>query len=159
MLQHKTWAADDAEIRRLHTSYVYLADRARAEEIAGLFAVRGSLRVVGGAYDGLVHNGASAISTYFASVVDDLVEVGVTGSHRHHVSPSYIEFMNEDSAWTESYFSAMRASGVDHWGVYRDRLMRVEGEWRFFERVVQIDGTSADSWQHRVGELRKERGY
>ncbi|GGM64393.1 nuclear transport factor 2 family protein [Dactylosporangium sucinum] len=147
----------DGDIRRLHAGYVFFADRARIDDLVGLFTPDGVYRNVGGAYDGLVHSGAPAIRKYLASVVTDLGAVGVTGTHRHHVSPAYVEFSGAREARAESYFLALRASGPDHWGVYRDRLVRLGDHWRFAERVCRIEGTSADSWQHEVGELRRVR--
>jgi SnoaL-like domain len=150
--------AADADIRCLQAEYAFCADRARTEQCAGLFTPDGVLRIVGGAYDGLVHDGAPAIKDYLASVAGDLVEVGMTEIHRHHVAPAHIEFLGKDIARAESCFHAVRASGPDHWGVYRDRLVLVDGEWRFAERVIRIEGTNPGSWQHKVAQLHREGG-
>jgi len=37
-------------------------------------------------------------------------------------------------------------SGLDHWGRYIDRYVRIEGEWRFEHRRVALDGRVATSW-------------
>jgi len=140
----------EAEIRRLQAEYVFCADRGRVTELVGLFARAGVYRNVGGAYDGLVHEGRGAIAAYLLSVVDDFAAVGVTDTHRHHVSPARLEFVGDGKARAESYYLAMRSFGPDHWGVYRDVLVNEDGAWRFAERKCVIEGTSDASWQHEV---------
>jgi hypothetical protein len=151
-------AGAEAEIRRLHAEYVFYADRGRAAELVGLFTADGVYRNVGGAYDGMVHQGRDAIAAYLLSVVDDFATAGVIDVHRHHVSPARAEFLDEGTARAESYFVAMRSFGPDHWGVYRDVLVDDGGRWRFAERKCVIEGTANASWQHEVGRRRRAVG-
>ncbi len=50
-------------------------------------------------------------------------------------------------ATASSYFLVLTAIGVDHWGRYRDQLAvdPADGAWRFAERRVRVDGSSAGS--------------
>jgi hypothetical protein len=36
--------------------------------------------------------------------------------------------------------------GVDHWGRYRDDLVRAGDVWRFAHRHVRTDGSAPGSW-------------
>ena len=40
---------------------------------------------------------------------------------------------------------AVTERGPDHWGHYRDRLVRRDGRWLFAERHVRVDGRSPGS--------------
>jgi hypothetical protein len=36
--------------------------------------------------------------------------------------------------------------GLDHWGRYLDRYVRIADQWRFAERRVFVDGQREGSW-------------
>ena len=40
---------------------------------------------------------------------------------------------------------AMSGAGPDHWGVYRDELVRGEDGWLFARRVVTVEAAAANS--------------
>lgn len=67
------------------------------------------------------------------------------GRVRHHVTPVSIEFTDERRATAVSYFLTMGRYGPDHWGVYCDVLVMVDGQWRFARRVVTVEGHSPQS--------------
>jgi hypothetical protein len=67
------------------------------------------------------------------------------GRVRHHVTPVSVEFSNPNQAKAVSYFLTMGRLGPDHWGLYRDVLVTVEGRWRFARRVVTVEGHSPQS--------------
>lgn len=67
------------------------------------------------------------------------------GRVRHHVTPVSVDFGDPGRATAVSYFLTMGRNGPDHWGVYRDELVAVDGQWRFARRVVTVEGHSPQS--------------
>jgi hypothetical protein len=67
------------------------------------------------------------------------------GRVRHHYTPVSVEFSSPTSAKATSYFLTMGRTGPDHWGMYRDVLVQVDGSWLFERRVVAVEGHSATS--------------
>jgi hypothetical protein len=37
-------------------------------------------------------------------------------------------------------------AGLDHWGRYTDRFVRVDGTWLFAQRSVRVDGATPGGW-------------
>ena len=69
------------------------------------------------------------------------------GRIRHHTSSLRIDFDGVDDARATSYFLAITAAGPDHWGVYRDRLRRVNERWLLSRREAITEGAAAEGWQ------------
>jgi hypothetical protein len=67
------------------------------------------------------------------------------GRVRHHLSMPSVEFTNEREAKATSYFLTLGRSGPDHWGVYRDVLIRADDRWLFARRVVVVEGFAPGS--------------
>jgi hypothetical protein len=67
------------------------------------------------------------------------------GRVRHHLSMPSVEFTNESEAKATSYFLTLGRTGPDHWGVYRDVLVRTDDGWQFARRVVVVEGFAPDS--------------
>jgi hypothetical protein len=67
------------------------------------------------------------------------------GRVRHHITPVSVQFLSETQAKATSYFLTMGKSGPDHWGVYRDLLVRTDDAWLFQRRVVTVEGHSESS--------------
>ena len=122
--------------------YVRFADGGRSEALAALFAVDGVL-----ATDTDELRGRVAIAEYLEGVRGDLATSAVGGGRiRHHVSSLRLVVDHREEANATSYFLAMTGSGLDHWGVYRDRLVRVEDQWLFAHRRVTVEGAVPGSW-------------
>jgi hypothetical protein len=122
--------------------YVRCADGGQSEALASLFAVDGVLTTD---HDEL--RGRVAIVEYLDGVRTDLAASPAGGGRiRHHVSSVRMVLEGRDEARATSYFLAMTASGLDHWGVYRDRLVRVDDRWLFAQRVVTVEGATPGSW-------------
>ena len=64
---------------------------------------------------------------------------------RHHVSSLVIDVETPSAARATSYFLAVTARGLDHWGRYRDRLVAVGDRWLFQHRRVRTDGRAPGS--------------
>jgi hypothetical protein len=123
--------------------YTRFADSGRSRDLATLFAHDGAL-VVGGTEA----RGPDAIAAYLDSNKTDLAASAAGGGRiRHHTSSLRIDFEGTDEATATSYFLAITAAGPDHWGVYRDRLVRADDRWLFARREAIPEGASASGWQ------------
>jgi hypothetical protein len=67
------------------------------------------------------------------------------------VSNLLIELEGPDRARARSYFLAVTDRGTDHWGRYRDDLLRTNDGWRFAHRRVRTDGAGPGSWVESRG--------
>src|SRR4029453_476001 len=77
---------------------------------------------------------------------------------RHRVTTFSIEGTGADAASGTAYFLVVTDGGPDHWGLYRDRYVRVDGAWRFAERRVRVEGVGADSAAARRGGVGRRLG-
>ena len=89
--------------------------------------------------------GREAIRRHLASVVDDLAAATTRATLRHHVSSIRIELTGPDSASATSYFAVYTEVGLDHWGRYGDRFVRVDAQWLLEHRRVRVDGATPSS--------------
>jgi SnoaL-like protein len=121
--------------------YVRFADGGRAADLASLFTEDGVLVT-----DTDEVRGRPAISRYLDDAKSSLAESSGGGQIRHHVSSLRVDFPSRTEARATSYFLAITALGPDHWGRYRDRLVRVGDEWRFARRAAAVDGWAPGSW-------------
>jgi len=62
------------------------------------------------------------------------------------VSSLRVDFPSRTEALATSYFLAITALGPDHWGRYRDRVVRAGDQWRFARRAAAVDGWAPGSW-------------
>lgn len=115
--------------------YVRWADAGRAEAFAGVFAEDGVYTL-----PDRVCKGREAIAGFLQEMAATFSAHLSGGRIRHHVSSVFIELQGPDVAKASAYFIAVGPHGPDHWGNYRDRLIRVGDRWLFAERRVQIDG-------------------
>jgi hypothetical protein len=138
----KPWEAGAREeIRDTLARYVHLVDRGRLDEASSLFAEDATLEVG----DGRTATGRAAIRALFARTGERLAAGGRRPLIRHHLSSVAISAEGPETATAESYFLALGEHGLDHWGRYRDRLVRREGCWVFAERRVRVDGRAPGS--------------
>ena len=123
-------------IRDLVARYNSYGDAGRFEQLLELFAEDAVmvLRVKG--RDGEDrYEGRSAIATIFTGVRDGVaVEL-----LRHLTATHLIDLDGPDAATGRLYFEVLTERGLDHWGRYADRYVRIDGRWRFAERVVTTD--------------------
>lgn len=118
------------------STYTRHVDTGRAERLAGLFTSDARYDMGGGivalSRDDIVGK-VEELKTMFASSEN-------FGRLRHHVSSVAVELLDADHARAMSYFAAFSSAGPDHWGTYRDQLVREEDMWRFESRVVTVEG-------------------
>jgi hypothetical protein len=110
-----------------------------ASQKAALFAEDSTLIVQGGAE----YKGAKMIEQFFQAA-DKSKKPG--HPYRHHLSSIKINTDGSDEATATSYFLVMGNSFPDHWGIYHDTLIRINGEWLFKVRKVTIEGADPRGW-------------
>lgn len=138
------------QIRDVIARYNHAGDRGRLDELLACFAEDGVMDLAG--RPALV--GRGAIRRHLQTVVDALAARTSRATLRHHVSSLRITLTGADTAEACAYFAVYTEIGLDHWGVYRDRLTRVGESWLFARREVRVDGATPSSrmaLEHRVG--------
>ena len=140
----EAWESSAREcIRETLARYAHFADTGRFAELADLFTADGALEI-----DGRPPlNGRPAILEFLTSTKQSLSSTLKRPYIRHHVSSITIALRSPDEAEAASYFLAMTERGPDHWGRYRDVLVRAGEDWLFRQRRVRPDGHSAQSWR------------
>ncbi len=141
-MEHWELVAREA-IRDTIARYAHCADRGRFAELVALFAPDGVLEIAG--RDPL--RGRDAILGLLTGVERSLAQTTGRPFIRHHVSSVQIDVIGPDEATAASYFLAITERGPDHWGRYRDRLVRSGDRWLFAHRHVRPDGHSPTSWR------------
>lgn len=130
-------------LRELVAAYAHLADRGRLDELVALFAPTGRLQVD----DRPPLEGRAAIRAFLGGTQDDVRAAAVAHPLiRHHVSNLTLALEAADAASGAAYFLVVTDRGLDHWGRYRDRYVRLPDGWRFAERRVRLDGAAPGSW-------------
>jgi ketosteroid isomerase-like protein len=126
---------DEEAIRDAIGRYNLFGDSGRFDQMLELFATDATLTVDGTAYDGKV-----AIRALFEAAA------GPTPQHvRHFTSTLVIEVAGDDAS-ARCYFQVLTDRGVDHWGRYRDSLVRSGDRWLFARRDVRVDGRVPGGW-------------
>ncbi|MDY0012584.1 MAG: nuclear transport factor 2 family protein [Rhodocyclaceae bacterium] len=122
-------------IQDTQAHYVKWADGGRPAEFASLFTEDCVYTVV----DRVVH-GRAGVEAFLAEMIVAFTAHPTSGRLRHHLSSVVIDLVSPAEARATAYFMAVGPHGPDHWGNYRDRLVKVGERWLFAERRVQIDG-------------------
>jgi ketosteroid isomerase-like protein len=127
-------------IRDTIARYAHLVDRGRIDELVALFTEDATLE----AGDRPPARGRDAIRAVFLGTGRRLASAAAP-LIRHHVSNVLIDVGGPDAATASSYFLAVTERGPDHWGRYRDRLVRQGDHWLFAHRRARADGYAPDS--------------
>jgi len=130
------------QIRDTIARYAHCVDGGRFDELVDLFADDGVLEVEGER----AHRGRDAIRDFVTGTGRDLAAGTGAPRIRHHTSNVVIEVNGPDRARSRCYFLAVTDRGVDHWGRYRDELVRTGDRWRFAHRQARTDGAAPGSW-------------
>ena len=128
-------------VRETIFRYAHLVDRGRIDELLALFADDATLE----AGDRPPARGRDAIRAFFVGTGERLAAGTTRPLIRHHVSNVVVTLDGPDAATAESYFLAVTERGPDHWGRYRDRLVRRDGRWLFAYRRARADGYAPGS--------------
>lgn len=144
------------QIRDLVARYTWAGDRGRIDDLVALFLPSGVLDVGG---HGGRWEGRAAIDAELRAVVARAATAGTAGTDvgtadsvdvgpgpvHHHVTSVLISDLAADSATVRSYYAVHTVTGPDHWGRYRDRVVRTGTAWAFAERIVTVDGAAPGS--------------
>lgn len=130
-------------IRDMLARYAHFADSGCFAELAALFLEDGSMEIEG--REPLT--GRDAILAFVTGTKSSLGSTLQKPYIRHHVSSVRIDLESADRATAASYFLAITERGPDHWGRYRDELVRVGERWLFKRRRVRVDGHAPNSWR------------
>jgi len=123
-------------IRDTIARYGHCADTGRFDEMVQLFTEDGVLEIDGRG----ANRGRAAILSFLTQTKQTLQAGAERPFIRHHVNSILIDVISDDEARAACYFFAITQNGPDHWGRYRDRLVRVGDRWLFAHRRVRLDG-------------------
>ena len=122
-------------IQDLLARYLKWADSGRTEEFIGLFTEDCVYHL-----PDQVCRGRAAVAAFFEGTKRGFAEQHKGGRIRHHTSSIVVEPLGPAEAKTSAYFMAVGPHGPDHWGTYRDRVVKVGNQWLFAERRVNVEG-------------------
>lgn len=123
---------DREKIREVLHRYCFAVDRGTVTEVMDLFADPCDLEVI----PGKRHQGRDAVWQWYDRLVRKRMEV-----LRHLVHNQVIEIRGKE-AFSKSYWDAVgdfRGESIVVAGFYEDRLRKEGGEWKFTEKIIQID--------------------
>jgi hypothetical protein len=132
------------EIRSLLIEYVRCADTGRTERMLEMFTEDAVMEATGDP----VCRSRAEIADYFRRAGESIRKHMESPSLRHHLSSIHIDLLSPTEARTTGYFLAITAIGPDHWGRYRDTLVK-DGRWRIRHRLLQLEGRTPDGWLDR----------
>jgi hypothetical protein len=124
------------EIERILNRYCIMArENAPFSQMADLFLPEGVFKLP---------NGMSVPPSEMGTVVRGKPPAFI----RHHLTSVDIEFINENSAKTKSYFFALTgASVIDHSGYWGDVFEKTtDGTWLIKTREIVVECQDADGW-------------
>ena len=132
---------DEEAIRDLIARYNLYGDRGRFDEMLELFAEDATLVT-----DAATYVGRAAIGQLVTTAGGGDLPQRI----RHFTSTVVIDLTASDRASVRSYFQVLTADGLDHWGTYRDVVVRdVARRWLFSRREVRVDGMVPGGWAAR----------
>jgi len=121
--------------------YCHLVDAGRLDELLLLFMEDAVLE----AGDLPPARGRAAIREVFRGTGERLAAGAARPLIRHHLTSVVVDVEGPEAASAASYFLAVTERGVDHWGRYRDRLVRQGDRWLIQHRRVRTDGRAPGS--------------
>ena len=132
---------DEEAIRDVVARYNLYGDRGRFDELLELFADDATLVT-----DEATYVGRAAIRQLLTrSAAADVNPQRI----RHFTSTVVVDMTGPDRASVRAYFQVLTGEGLDHWGTYRDVLVREGDRWVFSRREVRLDGMVPDGWAAR----------
>lgn len=128
-------------IRHTLATYNWCGDNGDFEGYVATFAPDGVLDIKGDPpYTGHESIRAGLHNAFGATAAQLERRRNAGGRFSHHVSSIRIELTSPHTASCWAYFAVVGPLGWDHWGRYTDRLVQLDGHWRFIYRRVSIDG-------------------
>ncbi len=130
------------EIRNVISAYNSFGDRGRFDELMKLFAETAVMDIG----DGRLYEGLEQIEEIFTGTRESLSVDEKPLYIQHHTSSTHIEIQDTERATSRSYFSVFLPHGIDHWGRYEDKFVKIDGQWLFIYRRVRTDGWVPNGW-------------
>jgi uncharacterized protein (TIGR02246 family) len=142
----QTWELAAREgIRDTVAAYADAGDRFRLDDLAALFTEDGVLEVKGRSNA----KGRSEIVAMLdgrSQTKSAMTQQPERFFIRHFVTNLRFVTLERDRAETTAYFLVLTPAGPDHWGRYRDVLVRRDDRWLFEHRLAAVDAGVPGSW-------------
>ena len=128
-------AVDRIEIRALHDAYADIVSRRRWADLNDVF-LPDTVLDLDLRDRTLSYTGPQAIGDFIGEMLQqfEFFQFGILGTRVHLRSGG-----DADRAAARMYMTELRQTPAGHWstiyGVYHDRLARVDGQWRFAHRT------------------------
>ena len=138
-------------IRDLVARYNSYSDTGRFELLFALFAEHAVMDTTGADGVKTTWDGRENVKLIFTGAharIETRPDAAAPAYIRHFTATHQIDLIegDPDHASGRCYFAVIMANGLDHWGRYVDRYIRIGGDWKFERRSVTIDGRSETSW-------------
>ncbi|GAA4663393.1 nuclear transport factor 2 family protein [Gordonia humi] len=127
-------------VRNVYAEYNHAGDRFRIDDLAACFAADGVLEIKGGARA----TGREAIVEMLTGARSD--DSDWTPQIRHYVASLVFATVTQDRIASSAYFQVLTQRGLDHWGRYRDVVVRDGDRWVFAHRLVAVDAAVDGAW-------------
>jgi hypothetical protein len=136
-------------VSQLLGRYQYFVDAGKLDAVVSLFTSDAVFQTDNNSYIG-----PRGVRTFFDAVRQCFLDAAFLPA-RHHLSSICVEPNPDGTASSYACFTLMGTRGNDHWGVYRDRVVLVGGQWMFAARRVSIEGYVPGSPIEKINEIEK----
>jgi 3-phenylpropionate/cinnamic acid dioxygenase small subunit len=136
-------------IRDLVARYNSYGDSGRFDSLRDLFAEHAVMVINTSSGEPSTYQGRDSVMAIFTGARERVKERAQAAGPtyvRHFTATHQIDLVDDDHATGRCYFAVIMNSGLDHWGRYVDRYVRIDGDWKFEDRQVFVEGTSGASW-------------
>ncbi|MGE0679599.1 MAG: nuclear transport factor 2 family protein [Candidatus Binatia bacterium] len=123
---------DREKIRELLHRYCWAVDKGTLFEVIELFHDPCTLILA----PGKRYEGTAAVQRWYEVYLQNRMEV------LRHLIHNQVIAIDDDTATSKSYFDAvgdLKGESITVAGYYEDRLQRVEGKWKFAEKIIRLD--------------------
>jgi ketosteroid isomerase-like protein len=123
---------DKEQIRDLVHRYCWAVDKGTLSDVMALFHDPSTLILA----PGKKYEGKAAVERWYDVYMANRMEV------LRHLIHNQVIVLNGDTAASKSYFDAvgdLKGESIVVAGYYEDTLLRVQGEWKFTEKVIRLD--------------------
>ncbi|MBA4022669.1 MAG: nuclear transport factor 2 family protein [Gordonia sp.] len=134
-------------VRDRYAQYNRSGDKGRLDELAACFTEDGVMEL----RNSFVASGRTGIIDALTRTSKQLVAHAATRESfgrniiRHHVASLRFASMTPVRIESSAYFVAFQSDAADHWGTYRDVLVKVDNDWLFESRLVLVEGARQGS--------------
>jgi ketosteroid isomerase-like protein len=123
---------DREQIRELLHRYCWAVDKGTLSEVMQLFDDPCALILA----PGKRYEGRAAVQRWYDVYLQNRMEV------LRHLIHNQVLVLDGDTAASKSYFDAvgdLKGESITVAGYYEDTLRRVDGKWKFTEKIIRLD--------------------